>query len=401
MKTPVSLRTYLPPVFGGLLFFTLVVLAVVLLQGRKETTPAATGESVPVVVHEDISPQKEVSLTQKETKSTRDQVIVDEATSSPSKKVLPPPPTETIVQQVPDPVVEMQKVQPSQEEIASNLSIADKQLRSALVNIICIASPESPARSISGSGIIIDSRGTILTNAHIAQEFLLKDYPTKDSVECTIRTGNIAKSTYEAELTYISPAWVIANSDSLTKANPTGTGEDDFALLSITKSLTKDPLPAAFNHVALDFGEQQKNEVVLAAGYPASFLDAESIRRNLVLVSSAATVRDVFTFTGNTVDVISLGGVPLAQQGSSGGGVANVRGELIGIVVTSSLSGATSNRDLRAITLGHINRSFVKQSGVALPYFLAGNLTFEREQFMSSIAPLLETLLLKSFGITS
>ena len=30
---------------------------------------------------------------------------------------------------------------------------------------------------ISGSGVIVDSRGVVLTNAHVGQFFLLHDYP--------------------------------------------------------------------------------------------------------------------------------------------------------------------------------------------------------------------------------
>ena len=35
---------------------------------------------------------------------------------------------------------------------------------------------EETIKAISGSGVIIDSRGVILTNAHLAEYFLLKDY---------------------------------------------------------------------------------------------------------------------------------------------------------------------------------------------------------------------------------
>src|SRR3990167_446782 len=66
---------------------------------------------------------------------------------------------------------------------SSSLDASASLLRSALVNIICYAPSGSRLRSISGSGIIVDQKGIILTNAHIAQHFLLADR----GVPCMIR----------------------------------------------------------------------------------------------------------------------------------------------------------------------------------------------------------------------
>ena len=66
-------------------------------------------------------------------------------------------------------------------------------LRKALVNIICTVSAGTVLRSISGSGVIISSKGVVLTNAHIGQYFLLSDYPSKGNTFCVIRTGSPAK----------------------------------------------------------------------------------------------------------------------------------------------------------------------------------------------------------------
>ena len=53
--------------------------------------------------------------------------------------------------------------------------------RGALVNILCISNT-SKVRSVTGSGVVVDPRGVILTNSHIGQYFLLKDYPSQKSV---------------------------------------------------------------------------------------------------------------------------------------------------------------------------------------------------------------------------
>src|SRR5262249_40009122 len=59
--------------------------------------------------------------------------------------------------------------------------------RSALVNILCM--PQSGAlQPISGSGVFIDPRGVILTNAHVAQYVLLSE-SAQINLNCMIRTG--------------------------------------------------------------------------------------------------------------------------------------------------------------------------------------------------------------------
>jgi hypothetical protein len=52
-------------------------------------------------------------------------------------------------------------------------------LRGAIVNIICIQG--GGLRGSSGSGVIVDPRGIILTVAHVGQNFLLRDYPIKNT----------------------------------------------------------------------------------------------------------------------------------------------------------------------------------------------------------------------------
>jgi hypothetical protein len=80
------------------------------------------------------------------------------------------------------------------------------QTRSALVNILCSVGASGGVHPISGSGVFVDNRGVILTNAHIGQYFLLKDYPVQNNVDCVIRTGGPAQPHYRAKLLYLPPA---------------------------------------------------------------------------------------------------------------------------------------------------------------------------------------------------
>jgi hypothetical protein len=240
-------------------------------------------------------------------------------------------------------------------------------LQAALVNIICYAPTNSAIRSISGSGVFIDPKGIILTNAHIAQYFLLANR----GVSCTIRTGGPATNSYKASLVYISPQWINANSDVLAETNPSGTGQYDFALLAVTASATPTPLPSSFPYLPLAHDAPSISTPVVIASYGAQSLKSAQIQSDLFPTVVFGSVKDVYTFAVNSVDVIALGGSAAAQEGSSGGGVASATGELLGTLTTSTISGAASTRTLDAITSLYIQGEYVRETGQPLDSLLA------------------------------
>ena len=83
------------------------------------------------------------------------------------------------------------------------------------------------------------------------------------------------------------------------------------------------------------------------------------------------SVKDVYTFGTNTIDVLALGGSAAAQEGSSGGGIANADGELVGTITTSTVSGATNTRSLDAITLSYIRADYATETGVPFDILLS------------------------------
>lgn len=272
---------------------------------------------------------------------------------------------------------------------------ANQTLRSAIVNIFCIADQESFVGSVSGSGVLIDPRGTILTNAHVAQRLLLKDYPKKDSIECTARTGSPAEDAYTVELAYISPKWIFTHRNIITEEMGRGTGEDDFALIRVTGSATEEELTLPFPFVETALREVLDAEYVVAAGYPAGGSN-EEILNELDMISAFVPIQNIYTFERNTADLIGLGGTQIAEQGVSGGGVANTDGELLGILVTSSLEDNINDRSVHAITLGHILRSFNAQHKRSFAEYLAG--LHDGENFFEEISPALTTALLDALG---
>ena len=294
------------------------------------------------------------------------------------------------------PVEELVVVQEQVEEPKISFSEINTNTREALVNIFCTTKSGGACKPITGSGVIIDELGVILTNAHVAQYFLLKDYLVEDFVQCTIRTGSPAKPKYKAKLLFISPSWVKENANGIIQQEPKGTGEDDYALLLITERT--DPtktIPDTFSFIPPEYNSDKigvSDEVLLAA-YPAGFLGGISIQRDLYISSAVIKVIELFTFREGTLDLFSIGGSVVAQQGSSGGAVVSDENKLLGIIVTSSVAESTEDRDLRAITIAHINRSFTRDALFDLQALFSVDLIEEARIFNENTVPQLTQLL--------
>ena len=266
-------------------------------------------------------------------------------------------------------------------------------LRVALVNILCYTPAGSQLHSISGSGVIISPTGLILTNAHVAQYFLLSD----QGVSCTVRTGSPARDAYTADLAFISPAWVHANAVVITEATPSGTGEHDYALLAISGSATDTPAPASYPFVPISAYPPAVGAPVVIGSYGAQFLESNQIQSSLFPTIVFGSVKDRYTFGTNTEDVISLGGSAAAQEGSSGGGVVGTEGALVGTITTSTVTGSTATRSLDAITTSYIRAAYASETGKPLESLLTESTTTAVENFKSD-ASALESVILGTIG---
>ncbi len=240
----------------------------------------------------------------------------------------------------------------------------------ALVNILCSSTGSPLKKSISGTGVIIDSRGIILTVAHVGHYFVLEDYPETGNADCIIRTGSPAKNAYDAKLIYVSPDWVKENASALAQSAPRGNGENDFAFLAITESITSRKLPASFTAVPFSSETTEEGDRVGIGSYGAEFLTGKQIVSSLYPIIDDGDVADVYTLGGKTVDVVSVRGSKAAQSGSSGGGVVNTDGRFVGLISTSSLGGNTAQRTFYAITPEHIRTSFRADTGENLDSYL-------------------------------
>lgn len=273
-----------------------------------------------------------------------------------------------------------------------SLQAANDDVRASLVNILCTTSGGS-VHPISGSGVFIDPRGVILTNAHVAQYVLLSESPDF-KLDCSVRTGSPAKAAWRAAVLYMPPEWVTAHAQEINTPDPTGTGEHDYALLLVTTASDGSERPqGGFPYLPIDVREAIgfPGDEVLVAGYPAEFIGGLATQNNLFAATSETTVRALLTFGGGAADLMSLGGVIEAQSGSSGGAVVNPWGRLIGLIVTTSTGAVTADRDLHTLTLNYIDRDLMTENGSGLKDTISGDLAAKYAAFNSTkLRPLLQ-----------
>ncbi len=330
-------------------------------------------------------------------------VTVEKTVDKKQEKIKPITEIEEIITQPAVKQIDVVSPPPEPEQGLISLEELNGKARLALVNVLCTTKWSGPFDPITGSGIIIDPKGVILTNAHVAQYYLLKDYSTKDFLDCVIRTGSPASPAYKADLIFISPTWIKNNYKNITSTDPQGTGESDLALLLIKSKINSaEILPASFPFIAPDYEEESVSvkTPVLLAGYPAGFLGGITIQKDLWPVSAGVSILEIFTYSKEpsyNIDIFSIGGSIVAQKGSSGGAVASQKsGKLLGIIVTSTEASDTGGRNLRAISIAHIGRTLSAELGFNLSDLLsAGRNEIESvsQSFQEVVAPSLTKIL--------
>lgn len=350
------------------------VAALVALIGSIQLAPIPTPAPVP---------------TNEQTATTTIDVVVtaDAATTTSSKPTAKPVSTPTVAEtpatKPATPTLPKPQVPALSGETLNTIA------RSSIVNILCTTAVGGSFKPISGSGVMVDSRGVILTNAHVAQFFLLRNYVRPNNIDCVVRTGSPASNTYRAELIYLPMQWINDNASQINSSEATGTGENDFAFLRVTGPYnTARSLPDDIPHLAMSSAAPDIGDSMLLAAYPAGFLSGELITTQLYASSAFAYVTQLFTFDdANNIDLFSVGGTIASQSGSSGGAVLRSDGSLIGIISTAILTGATSQRDLRAISIGYIDRALVAQGQGGVTALLSGDIAAKATDFGTNTAP--------------
>lgn len=372
---------------------------------------ATLGLSSQEVIAPDVEPPAKIVATEEE--EPVHETISTSTSEENIEETLPTPDvvtTETPISETPE-IAEV--IEDPFEEIAEAFAkLAEEQaqkpapqvpdtnalVRGSLVNIICTTESAGPVNPISASGVVIDSRGVVLTNAHVAQFFLLANYPVPGFIDCSIRTGSPAKPTYTAELLFLPASWIAKNAHKIDDESPTGNGEHDYALVRITGTIGTVVAPLTdLTYLPVALSAPENGDQALVAGYPAGFLGGVTIAKELHAASAETTIGEQYTYEAQTVDLFSIGGSVVAQQGSSGGAVANKEGHLVGLIVTSSEAPDTASRDLRALSTEYIIRDFAKEAGIGLGAFLSLNLAEQARIFQITIAPTLTKTLTDVF----
>lgn len=256
----------------------------------------------------------------------------------------------------------------------------------ASVKIRCLQTTDKYKRLASGTGFLINSRGVIMTNAHVAQFLLLKDAEALGKTECVATVGTNENDAYSLGLLYISPSWLLKHASLIDSVTPKGTGENDFALVYVTGQKNGEAITRLFPFIppaTSPLSKAIKGKEVIIVGYPR--LEDKSTPQTI----ATTTITDIFTFGSGYADIFSLASSTLGHQGASGGPVIDEYGRAIGILTTKD-PGTTI---LNAITMAHVDRGLQSEIDFDLASYLQGNLDYKAEVFNKTVSPILQQIL--------
>lgn len=247
----------------------------------------------------------------------------------------------------------------------------ETQLEKATVNVFCRMKVGGATFQTTGTGSFVDSRGVIITNAHVAQYFLLASTTdAKSKNRCSIRTGSPAKEAYHAELLYMPLSWTEQYKGKVSKKSEgKGSGDNDFVLLYITdaKAGTVFPTLPISTVVTSDMP-------VSVAGYPADRLDFDGVKSGLKRIVASSSVTAIRSFTKPNQDILLVAPSKAGHKGVSGGPVVDSSGALVGIATTIGSDKEKDLVSLRALTVNNIDRTIRAETGLSLSSMLSGDL---------------------------
>ncbi len=288
-------------------------------------------------------------------------------------------------------------ITPHNASLSSSGSISEEEIEASLVNIMCEYETERYTRTTTGTGFFISETGVIITNAHVAQFLLFEAIEgVIQDASCVIRAGDPATPRFIAELLFISPTWILKNAELISAKLPQGTGEYDYALLYVSKSIDETPLPATFPHLPLytDYlSKDLSGSEITVAGYPAEKLLSEGADAELVPTLARTTLEELYTFGSNYADIFSIPPSRVGEQGASGGPVIETSKGVIGLIVTKGNIESDGATSLRALSLSYIDRTITEETGFPLSRNLVGDVAYRGDIFKKALVPLLAKLL--------
>lgn len=225
----------------------------------------------------------------------------------------------------------------------------------ALVNIFCsqkISTSSSNGkistlrRTITGSGILINKDGSVLTNAHVAQFPLLSE--KNKNVTCLARYGNPAIGSLPMKVAFISPEWIKTYGQYVNTEGIPQSGKSDFAIIKLVLDNNNLLLPIKIEDSLI---KPSVGASVTAVAYPADILGKKGINSSLILEKEKLSLQKIYSVGTVQNDVLETGPTSIGQKGSSGGALVNDSDKLIGVI--SMITGSSKN--IRAMSTDHID----------------------------------------------
>lgn len=273
---------------------------------------------------------------------------------------------------------------PSQREGRSEVD----KLKVATVNIFCRMQRGGQIAHYTGSGVVIDPSGVILTNAHVAEHVMLEQAGHE---RCFIRTGSPAANSYKAKVVYLPSTWIYNNSNNLAYQNITGNGENDYAILKITERVSANAYDIPMPYIPVDSRILFIGDSLTLIGYPMLSQSVSFLESGLYSLEESSTVTSVSGYDGRSPDVITTSPTPLATNGSSGGAIISSDGKLVGLMDAATTDSYSGRPAIQGITISYIERSLATQ-GKSLSLIIA-NATNESAVFALQIPILSATLM--------
>ncbi|MBI4132291.1 MAG: trypsin-like peptidase domain-containing protein [Candidatus Sungbacteria bacterium] len=219
----------------------------------------------------------------------------------------------------------------------------------AVVQVFCRTQREI----FAASGVIVNERGLVLTNAHVAE--IVR---ASGAENCRARHENPASEFAKLEIVFIA--------DTSLKIADTAVSQRDVAFLRLIEPTE------SFRFAPIAVGFVERGITLLTLGYPSEFLESISTTQHSNLVFSSLRVDDYVDVDGNAATAEaydSKGGIAL-QQGSSGTALFTPSGEVVGLIFATTKGATTADREGIALTTPYIDKIMRLEAGEGLVEFI-------------------------------